>query len=163
MSNETIKYIKEFKMNVLKTKINYGDLGKKQKEMYNFQKVSAVFADYGYSVTPLRDDAEFADFVAVPFLRDENTKPLWVQLKGGLTFWNKYLNKDLYICFFDRKSKTWYLYPHDELYNKMENELRERTKDWDNEHKYNTAPSSPDAPSYPAWAKDFLEIYKIDQ
>ena len=147
-------------MSILKTKINYESLKTtKQKEIYNFQKVSAVFADYGYSVTPLRDDAEFADFVAVPFIRDEITKPLWVQLKSGYTAWGKYLNKDLYICFFDRNSNTWYLYPHDELYTKLESELRERAKDWDKEHKYETAKPT----SVPSFAKEVLDIYKIDQ
>ena len=137
-------------------KVEYNNLNNKQKEIYNFQIVSAVFAVYGYSVTPLRDDVEFADFVAVPFLWDEGTKPLWVQLKGGLTFWNRYLHKDLNICFFDRESKTWYLYPHDDLYTELESELRERVTDWDNKLEYNHAPS------FPVWAKDFLDKYKID-
>ena len=144
-------------MSVLNEKVEYGKLNNKQKEIYNFQRVSAVFAVYGYSVTPLRDDVEFADFVAVPFLRDEITSPLWVQLKGGITFWNKYLNKNLYICFFDIESKTWYLYPHDELYTELESVLRERVTDWDKKLEYNHAPS------FPAWAKAFLDKYKIDQ
>jgi len=143
-------------MDVLNAKIKYGNLNNKQKEIYNFQRASAVFAVYGYSVTPLRDDIEFADFVAVPFLKEESTKPLWVQLKGGLTFWNKYLNKDLYICFFDSERNTWYLYPHDELYIQLESELRKRVTDWDKKLEYNHAPS------FPTWAKDYLNKYKID-
>jgi hypothetical protein len=98
--------MKEFVMGILNEKFDFNSLKTtKQKEIYNFQKVSAVFADYGYSVTPLRDDAEFADFVAVPFIRDEATKPLWVQLKSGYTAWDKYLGKDLYICFLTGKQK----------------------------------------------------------
>jgi len=93
----------------------------------------------------------------VPFLRDENTEPLWVQLKGGLTFWNKYLNKKLHICFFDTESNTWYLYPHDDLYAELQSELSERVTDWDKKLEYKTAPS------FPTWAKSFLEKYKIDQ
>jgi hypothetical protein len=145
----------EDKMSILNGKVEYDNLNNKQKEIYNFQSVSAVFAVYGYSVTPLRDDVEFADFVAVSFSEDK--KRLFIQLKGGLTFWNKYLNKDLYICFFDRESKTWYLYPHDELYTELESELHERVTDWDKKLEYNHAPS------FPAWAKTFLDKYKIDQ
>jgi hypothetical protein len=144
-------------MGVLNVKVEYGNLKNKQKEIYNFQRVSAIFAEYGYSVTTLRDDVEFADFVAVPFLRDDGPEPLFVQLKGGLTLWDMYLKKNLYICFPDDKSKTWYLYPHDELYTELESELRERVKDGDKKLEYKRAPS------FPAWAKDFLDKYKIDQ
>ena len=31
------------------TKINYNELNARAKEMYNFQKVSAVLADYGFA------------------------------------------------------------------------------------------------------------------
>ena len=31
------------------SKINYKDLNAKAKEMYNFQKISAVLADYGFT------------------------------------------------------------------------------------------------------------------
>ena len=146
----------EEKMGILNEKIKYEDLKYKQREIYNFQRVSAVFAEYGYSVTALRDDVEFADFVAVHFLRKESKK-LWVQLKGRLTFWKEYFNKDLYICFFDRKRepKTWYLYPHDELYKELESELCEK-EGWKKNQEYGMD-------SFPDWAKDYLEKYKIDQ
>jgi len=68
-------------MGVLHEKVAYNDLSNTQKEIYNFQRASAVFAVYGYSVTLLCDDVEFADFIAVPFLQKEHTK-LWVQLEG---------------------------------------------------------------------------------
>jgi len=145
-------------MGILGEKIKYDDLKDKgKKEIYNFQRVSAVFAEYGYSVTPIRDDAEFADFVAVPFIKDETTKPLWIQLKGGLTFGDKYKDKDLYICFPDWKNNAWYLYPHDQLYAELEDELRKRAENWDKEHKYQHAPS------FPAWAEERMKKYKIDQ
>ena len=144
-------------MDIFNKKIGYKaykTLTTKQREIYNFQKVSAVFADYGYSVTLLRDDVEFADFVAVSFFGDK--KRLFVQLKGGLTFGDKYLNKDLYICFpnKDKESNTWYLYPHDELYKELESELCKRSKDWGIKHEYFAEP-------LPVWAKKFLDKYKI--
>ena len=144
-------------MGILCEKTNYEKLGKKQREIYNFQMVSAVFAKYGYSVTSLRDDAEFADFVAVPFIRNETTKPFWIQLKGGLTFRDTYKGKDLYICFPDWENNAWYLYPHDQLYNELKSELQKRVEDWDKKHKYETAPS------FPAWAGEQMKKYKIDQ
>ena len=140
-------------MGILNEKIKYEDLNSKQQEIYNFQKVSAIFAEYGYSVTLLRDDIKFADFVAVPFLREEKTEPLWVQLKGGLTFQKKYEGKGLLICFFDKKNKTWYLYPHDDLYSIWKQRKKDMGKDdykvWGEK-------------AVPAWAKTLLEEYKID-
>jgi len=139
-------------MGVFYKKIKYESLKPKQQEIYNFQRVSAIFAEYGYSVTLLRDDIEFADFVAVPFLREKITKPIFVQLKGGLTLQKKYLKKELYICFFDKKSKAWYLYPHDELYF-----IWKQKKDVE-KHDYKVWGES----AVPKWAETPLEKYKID-
>jgi DNA-dependent RNA polymerase auxiliary subunit epsilon len=140
-------------MSILNEKINYKDLtNKKQKEIYNFQKISAILADRGYSVTLLRDDVEFADFVAVPF--NKTTTSLWVQLKSGYTARKKYLNKNLHICFRDIDTDTWYLYPHDELCKLLEDELKTKEK-WVSEGVY-------EGSSFSAWAKDALDKYKID-
>jgi len=145
-------------MGILNEKISYESLKKKQREIYNFQRVSAVFAEYGYSITPLRDDIEFADFVAVPFIKNEKKKPLWVQLKGGFTAWKEYFDKNLYICFFDRNTKTWYLYPHDKLYKEFEDEFRKRAKNWDSK-----GYTSSGETSVPTFLIDALDKYKIDQ
>ena len=77
-------------------KIKYSLLNAKQKENYNFQKVSAVLADYGYTCIKLSDDWNGADFLANHV---DGITLLRVQLKGRLTFATKYLGKDLWICF----------------------------------------------------------------
>ena len=150
-------------MGILNVKVEYGKLNPKQKEIYNFQKVSALFADYGYSVTLLRDDVEFADFVAVPFSGDKKKEPLFVQLKGnlGLTFRKEYSGKNLYICFPDHKNHTWYLYPHDILCNEVESELQKK-EDWKDKGTYGGGQSETAPSALPKWAKDFLVKYKID-
>ena len=77
-------------------KINYNLLNAKQKENFNFQKVAAAFADYGFNCIQLTDDWNGADFLA----NHVNGRTLLrVQLKGRLTFATKYLGKDLWICF----------------------------------------------------------------
>ncbi len=91
-------------------KITYEKLNARQKENYNFQKIAAVLAEYGYSCMWLNDDWQGADFIAnhidgVNFLR--------VQLKGRLTINKKYTGKDIYIVF--RRGNDTYLYPHDEV------------------------------------------------
>lgn len=88
----------------------YEELNAKQKENYNFQKVSGVLADFGYTTLRLSDDWQGADFTAQP--RDGLTF-LKVQLKGRLTFAAKYRNKEIFICF--RENKYWYLVDHDAL------------------------------------------------
>lgn len=37
-------------------KVNYRELNAKQKELFNFQKLAAVMADYGFNCIRLSDD-----------------------------------------------------------------------------------------------------------
>ncbi len=46
-------------------KIEYKNLNVKQKESYNYQKVSALLADYGFIIIKLDDDWQGADFLAL--------------------------------------------------------------------------------------------------
>ena len=46
-------------------KVNYKDLNSKQKENYNFHKVSSKLADYGFNSMRLNDDWEGADFISI--------------------------------------------------------------------------------------------------
>jgi hypothetical protein len=97
-------------------RVNYSELNARQQESFNFQKVSAVLADFGYSTMKLSDDWEGADFIAMHY---SDKSILKVQLKGRITFDKKYMGKDLFICFEDKTTSTWYLYPHDELCDKF--------------------------------------------
>ncbi|SFL61590.1 hypothetical protein SAMN05421863_1001191 [Nitrosomonas communis] len=90
--------------------VHYAELNARQQESYNFQKVSGVLADYGFTTIRLTDDWQGADFIAQHIDGEQFLK---VQLKGRCTLAKKYMNKDLYICFQDRG--VWYLAPHDEL------------------------------------------------
>jgi hypothetical protein len=90
-------------------KIAYATLNARQKENFNFQKVSAVLADYGFVTFRLSDDWQGADFIALHV----SGEVLRVQLKSRLAFFEKYRNKGLHVAFGD--GDTWYLYPHDEL------------------------------------------------
>ncbi len=96
--------------------VPYKTLNARQKENYNFQKVSAVLADYGYCTLRLSDDWNGADFIAVHV---KNEKSLNVQLKSRLTFNKKYSGRDIWICF--PYKGEWYLFLHDELLKKLKN------------------------------------------
>ena len=61
-------------------KVKYKELTAKQKEIFNFQKVAAQLADYGFNCIKLDDDWKGADFLA--YHKDGET--LKVQLKGHL-------------------------------------------------------------------------------
>ena len=93
-------------------KIDYRQLNPRQQECFNFQKISAVLADYGYMTYRIFDDFNYADFHAV-HISGEVKK---VQLKGRFEILSKYLDKDLHIAFHDKMDDNWYLFPHDELY-----------------------------------------------
>jgi|SRR3989344_5937847 len=112
-------------------KVKYSDLNARQKEIYNFQKVSAIFADFGYTTVKLSDDWMGADFIAISF---NGNKYLKVQLKGRLTFEKKYHNKNIYICFHDQTSDSWYLYPHDKVLKKITKTKKgiKSSKSWKN-------------------------------
>lgn len=90
------------------------DLNHRQKENYNFHKIAALLADYGFNSIRLSDDYEGADFLAIHINSNDILK---IQLKGRLTFAQKYISKNLFICF--RHLSVWYLYPHDELWAKV--------------------------------------------
>lgn len=94
------------------TRIKYAALTAKQQEIYNFQKVAGLLADYGFKVIKLSDDWNGADFIAQHFNTDQFLK---VQLKGRLSFDKKYCDKSIWICF--RDEDAIYLYPHDEVMN----------------------------------------------
>ena len=77
-------------------KVNYNELNAKQKENYNFHKVAAALAEYGYNSMRLNDDWQGADFIAV-----KGDEMLKIQLKGRFTVDKKYIGKDIYISFIE--------------------------------------------------------------
>lgn len=91
-------------------RVAYRSLNSRQKEAFNFQKVSAVLADYGFTTIRLTSDWRGADFIAQHL---DGSTFLKVQLKSRLTFENKYLKQGLFICF--PHGEEWFLYPHDSL------------------------------------------------
>lgn len=132
-------------------KIKYESLNSKQKETYNYHKVSAVLADYGYFTIRVTDDWESADFIAMNCFDKSFIK---VQLKGRLTFSKKYKNKELYITFEDKKNNTWYLYPHDELLKNFSKNLNSELS-WSEDGNYST-------PTLSKQSVKILEQYKLN-
>ncbi|MFT4733787.1 MAG: hypothetical protein ACI9DJ_001015 [Algoriphagus sp.] len=63
-------------------RIEYNKLNARQKETYNFQKVSAILADYGFATIKLNDDWANADFIAQHI---DGDKYLKVQLNNTLS------------------------------------------------------------------------------
>jgi hypothetical protein len=92
-------------------KIDYIKLNAKQKESYNYQKIAAILAEYGYTTYRMHDDYQGADFHAVHIDGDV----MKVQLKGRITVDKKYLGKEIFIAFSNDRLK-WYLYPHDAIH-----------------------------------------------
>ena len=92
----------------------YKNLTAKQQEVYNFQKVAGILAEYGFNCIKLDDDWQGADFLAY---RKDVDQTLKVQLKSRLSINKKYKGKDIYMCFPIKRKETWtwYLVLHDEL------------------------------------------------
>ena len=91
-------------------RVNYNELKAKQKEIYNFQKVAGLLAEYGYNCIKLTDDWQGADFLAY---HKDGTQTLKVQLKARINIKRNYMCKDLYLAFPVRDD--WYLILHDDL------------------------------------------------
>ncbi|MGD0938630.1 MAG: hypothetical protein ABR905_02880 [Terracidiphilus sp.] len=95
-------------------KVPYGDLTAKQKELFNFQKIAAILADFGYNCIKLADDWQGADFLAYHI---NGTTTLKVQLKSRVTIDQKYSGKHIWIAF--PHKGDWYLIEHDRLVEKV--------------------------------------------
>lgn len=94
--------------------IPYAKLNARQKEQFNFQKVAATLADYGFNCIKLADDWHGADFLAHHV---EGSISLRVQLKARLTIQKKYVGKGIWIAF--PHKGFWYLVEHDRLVDKV--------------------------------------------
>ena len=120
--------------------IAYEKLNARQKEAFNFQKVAALLANYGFNCIKLADDWQGADFLAY---HNDGEQTLKVQLKGRLTIDKKYKGKQIYMVF--PMSETWYLVPHDKLVQLVEEHTNwMETKSWGEEgedgHYHSPAP-----------------------
>jgi hypothetical protein len=62
-------------------KVRYDSLNARQKKLFNFQKVAAILADYGFNCIKLTDDWQGADFLAYHV---DGTTTLRVQLCAAL-------------------------------------------------------------------------------
>lgn len=91
-------------------RVPYSSLTSRQKENFNFQKVSAVLADFGFMTMRLSDDWQGADFIAQHV---DGIRFVKIQLKSRPAFAKKYMGKDLFIAYSD--GTYWYLYPHDDV------------------------------------------------
>jgi len=90
--------------------VAYTALNSRQRENHNFQKVSAVLADYGYLTLRLSDDWQGTDFIAQHI---DGQTFLRVQLKSRMGVARKYRHRGLWLCF--PHGGHWYLCPHDGL------------------------------------------------
>ena len=125
-------------MSIKLIRIKYKDLNARQKENYNYQKLSAALADYGFVTMRLSSDWRGADLIAQHV---DDLTFLKIQLKGRLTFCKYYVEKDLHIAF--PLGDDWYLYPHDELLEKVHkiNGLKD-TLSWTEKGECSFPPSS---------------------
>lgn len=106
------------------SKTSYSKLNSKQKENYNFHKVAATLADYGFNSMRLNDDWQGADFISVHVSGSEMLK---IQLKGRFTMAKKYIGKDIYIAFIEKGQIK--LYSHDDAINMIPINISE-SKSW---------------------------------
>lgn len=137
-------------MSAIFTRMPYAGLNSRQKENYNFHKVAARLADFGYTSLRLTDDFEGADFVA---LHVDGVTMLRVQLKSRMTVSKKYLGKGIHVAY--RTGDEIFLYPHDEMVRRVrEKGGLDGTASWDEAGLYTW-------PRPPTWARAMLKEYAL--
>lgn len=131
--------------------IPYAELNSRQKENYNFHKIAARLADYGFNCLRLTDDWQGADFIACHIDGENFFK---VQLKGRLVIDRKYKGKGIHIAFI--LGDAAYLYDHDQLvaYIEANRLIGEESVSWHVKGLWSW-------PTPPGWAINFLEEYRI--
>jgi len=121
-------------------KVPYNSLNARQKELFNFQKITATLADCGYNCIKLADDWQGADFLAY-HINGKTT--LKVQLKSRLTIDQKYSDKDIWMAF--PYEGDWYLIEHVHLVDKVGKHTKWLNSDsWKNKGGYSSTSINPD-------------------
>lgn len=119
-------------------RVRYTDLNGRQKEIYNFQKLAGVLADYGFNCIKLADDWQGADFLAY---HKDGTDTLRVQQKPRFTIAKMYMGKGLYMAF--PAAGHWYLIEHDALVDLAAQHANYlATRSWQTDGKYTAAQPS---------------------
>ena len=143
-------------------RVDYAKLGPKQREIYNFQQVASLLAEYGFNCIKLDDDWQSADFLAYHKDGDQTLK---VQLKSRVSINKKYVGKDLYMAFpIRRRSQPqprppWYIVPHDELVDIVRETTNWLTsKTWSEQGEYHS-----DSPSRAILKRLRQEGYALDE
>jgi hypothetical protein len=136
-----IRQVKDMTDNCIRfEKVPYGGLTAKQKELFNFQKIAATLADFGYNCIKLADDWQGADFLAYHI---NGTTTLKVQLKSRVTIDQKYGGKHIWIAF--PHKGHWYLIEHDSLVKKVGEQTKWlRSSSWKDRHGYSSTSVNPE-------------------
>lgn len=134
-------------------RVPYLALNSRQKENYNFQKVAARLAEYGFNSIRLTDDWQGADFIAVHI---DGETFLKFQLKGRLVIDRKYVGKNVYVAFLH--GEELYLYDHDKFVQHLEGNdlIGAESVTW-HEKGFRSWPIPP------SWAIKYLADYRISQ
>ena len=108
----------------------YNDLSGKEQESFNSARLKSVMTKWGYlEAFTINGDKWGADIL---FYRSADGEVLKVQLKGRPVLDKHYCGKDIHIAFEDKISSTWYVYPHDELMERVLDTGRlTGTQSWD--------------------------------
>ena len=133
-------------------RINYETLNPRQKENYNFQRISGILAKHGFSTIRLSDDWNGTDFIA---LHVDGISILRVQLKTRVYFRKSYTKKNLWICF--REGDDMYFFPHDEVLKQFldSGRVMHGSESWDK--------GGYSFPNIARWMKPLLKIYRINE
>lgn len=133
--------------------VRYEQLSGKEQESFNAAHLKSLMATWGYlEAFVVNGDKHGADLL---FYRSSDGNVLKVQLKGRPTIHKEYANKDIYVAYEDKVTRTWYVYNHDDV---MEEILAlgkcVGTDSWDIKGSWSW-------PTPPLWLKNILESWVV--
>ena len=133
--------------------IKYERLSGKEQESYNAALLVAQMAQWGYLESQkINGDKHGADMI---FYRSSDAKVLKIQLKGRVTLSKSYAGKDILVAFRDRKSKSWFLYDHDIVLEKVLSlGYLAGTSSWEKTGGWSWS-------SNPSWLQEIMNDWKI--
>ena len=115
-------------IHLFREKVDYDQLIGKEQEVYNYAKTASTLADYGFCCNLITADKHGADMIAYNIFTGENMS---IQLKGSRAVVDKkYIGRNLWIVFTDRKTGEICLYEHDRALDIFKMSPSAMTKTW---------------------------------
>jgi len=133
-------------------KIDYNGLSKADQQSFNRIKAMGVLVEFGFTSQLAISHPGKADLI----ITHKNGEEFDVRSRTRPGFWKQHLGHEVFICCRGNDDKTWYLYPHDEVYREARKSSNfAETAAWKDGGSYHFPPP------ISSWVIEMLKPYKL--